>query len=49
MVFTLICTLLAFGWIRESPPRLFRAVLAASRQQAVAPSEGQPTGDTHPA
>jgi len=44
MVFTLLCTLLAFGWIRESPARLFRAVLAASRQQA-APAEGTPTGD----
>ena len=31
LVFTLINTLLAFTWIRESPARLFRAVLAASR------------------
>jgi len=31
LVFTLINTLLAFAWIRESPARLFRAVLAASR------------------
>ncbi len=31
LVFTLIDTLLAFVWIRESPARLFRAVLAASR------------------
>ena len=34
LVFTLIDTLLAFAWIRESPAHLFRAVLAASRQQA---------------
>lgn len=34
LVFTLINTLLAFAWIRESPARLFRAVLAASRQPA---------------
>jgi uncharacterized protein (TIRG00374 family) len=32
LVFTLIDTLLAFGWIRESPAHLFRAVLQASRQ-----------------
>jgi len=32
LVFTLIGTLLAFAWIRESPARLFRAVLVASRQ-----------------
>jgi uncharacterized protein (TIRG00374 family) len=32
LVFTLINTLLAFIWIRESPARLFRAVLAASRE-----------------
>jgi uncharacterized membrane protein YbhN (UPF0104 family) len=36
LVFTLICTLLAFGWIRESPAHLFRAVWAASRQQGEA-------------
>jgi uncharacterized protein (TIRG00374 family) len=27
LVYTLICTLLAFAWVRESPARLFRAVL----------------------
>jgi uncharacterized membrane protein YbhN (UPF0104 family) len=32
LAFTLITTLLAFGWIRESPGRLFREVLNASRQ-----------------
>lgn len=32
LVFTLIDTLLAFAWIRESPARLFRAVIVASRQ-----------------
>ncbi len=31
LVFTLIGTLLAFAWIRESPARLFRAVLTAAR------------------
>jgi uncharacterized protein (TIRG00374 family) len=31
LAFTLIGTLLAFGWIRESPARLFREVLGASR------------------
>jgi uncharacterized protein (TIRG00374 family) len=36
LVFTLINTLLAFAWIRESPAHLFRAVVVASRQ---------PTGD----
>lgn len=42
LVFTLIGTLLAFGWIRESPARLFRAVIAASRQ----PSDGLATAST---
>lgn len=32
LVFTLIYTLLAFAWIRESPARLFRQVFTASRQ-----------------
>jgi uncharacterized membrane protein YbhN (UPF0104 family) len=31
LVFTLVGTLLAFAWIRESPARLFRAVLVATR------------------
>lgn len=34
LVFTLIGTLTAFAWIRESPARLFRAVLVASRRSA---------------
>jgi uncharacterized protein (TIRG00374 family) len=33
LVFTLASTLLAFAWIRESPARLFRAVVAESRPQ----------------
>jgi uncharacterized protein (TIRG00374 family) len=47
LIFTLIGTLLAFGWIRESPARLFRAVFAASRRPtedlplSPAGSEGQ--------
>jgi len=32
LVFTLIGTLTAFAWIRESPAQLFRAVLVASRR-----------------
>jgi len=32
LVFTLLLTLLAFAWIRQSPARLFRAVLEASRR-----------------
>ena len=35
LTFTLIITLLAFAWIRESPARLFRDVLTASRQPPV--------------
>lgn len=40
LVFTLIGTLTAFAWIRESPARLFRAVVVASRRSAkeVAPA-----------
>jgi len=34
LIYTLVCTLLAFAWIRESPARLFRSVLSASRQPA---------------
>lgn len=46
-VFTLVGTLLAFGWIRESPARLFRAVIVASRRpnkQAAAPASGETGG-----
>ena len=32
LLFTLIGTLLAFVWIRESPAHLFRAVMDASRK-----------------
>jgi uncharacterized protein (TIRG00374 family) len=32
LAFTPIITLIAFAWIRESPARLFRAVIKASRQ-----------------
>jgi uncharacterized protein (TIRG00374 family) len=42
LVFTLIDTLLAFAWIRESPAQLFRAVLSASRRQEKKP---QPAGE----
>jgi uncharacterized protein (TIRG00374 family) len=34
LVFTLVGTLTAFAWIRESPAQLFRAVLVASRRPA---------------
>jgi uncharacterized protein (TIRG00374 family) len=37
LVFTLLNTLLAFAWIRESPAQLFRTVLVASRQPAAGP------------
>ncbi len=40
LIFTLVQTLLAFAWIRESPARLFRAVMVASRQ----PAEGREIG-----
>jgi uncharacterized membrane protein YbhN (UPF0104 family) len=43
LVFTLIDTLLAFAWIRESPARLFRAVLQASRQPEQRSPERSPT------
>jgi uncharacterized protein (TIRG00374 family) len=32
LAFTPICALIGFAWIRESPARLFRAVLSASRR-----------------
>jgi uncharacterized protein (TIRG00374 family) len=51
LVFTLIDALLAFVWIRESPARLFRAVIVASRQpseeSAPAPSP-EPEPDLSP-
>jgi hypothetical protein len=44
LVFTLIGTLLAFAWIRESPARLFRDVLSASRRPAQETAQnGSPT------
>ena len=43
LVFTVIDTLLAFVWVRESPARLFRSVLTASRAPGEGgDSEGQP-------
>jgi uncharacterized protein (TIRG00374 family) len=43
LVFTVIDMLLAFAWIRESPARLFRAVLSAPQEPAEeGNSEGQP-------
>jgi uncharacterized protein (TIRG00374 family) len=51
LIFTLVGTLLAFAWIRESPARLFRAVLSASRQPSAGgpampdPVVGNPAGD----
>jgi uncharacterized membrane protein YbhN (UPF0104 family) len=42
LIFTLLGTLLAFAWIRESPARLFRAVLVASRQPAEERAESVP-------
>jgi uncharacterized protein (TIRG00374 family) len=44
LIFTAIQTLLAFAWIHESPARLFRAVLSASRQPAEEdPQKGSPS------
>jgi uncharacterized protein (TIRG00374 family) len=43
LVFTLLGALLAFAWIRESPARLFRAVLVASRRPAGAPAADLPS------
>jgi uncharacterized protein (TIRG00374 family) len=40
LAFTVIDTLLAFAWIRESPARLFRAVLVASSQPQARPVAG---------
>ncbi len=39
LVFTVINTLLAFAWIRESPARLFREVLSASRKGEIETTE----------
>jgi uncharacterized protein (TIRG00374 family) len=46
LVFTLIGTLLAFAWIRESPAHLFRVVLSASREPARGGTE--PTAELGP-
>jgi uncharacterized protein (TIRG00374 family) len=43
LIFTLVDSLLAFAWIRESPARLFRAVLGASRQPAKETQMGSPS------
>jgi uncharacterized protein (TIRG00374 family) len=40
LVFTLLITLLAFVWIRESPAHLFRAVLSATKKPADSPTVG---------
>jgi uncharacterized protein (TIRG00374 family) len=43
LLFTVANTLMAFAWIRESPARLFRAVMSASRRSprgADAPTDG---------
>jgi uncharacterized protein (TIRG00374 family) len=48
LVFTLFSTLLAFGWIRESPGRLFREVLSASRQAPQRQRTPDPTSASEP-
>jgi uncharacterized protein (TIRG00374 family) len=48
LVFTLLGALLAFAWIRESPARLFRAVLDASRRRAVDPAAELPSTEVPP-
>jgi uncharacterized protein (TIRG00374 family) len=40
LVFSLMGTLLAFAWIRESPARLFRAVIVASRHRGTGLERG---------
>lgn len=40
LVFTLVCAVLGFIWVRQSPARLFRAVFSASGQPA--PAEAPP-------
>ena len=49
LVFTLINTLLAFAWIRESPAGLFRSVLQASRRPAKEPATPTPDSVDEPA
>jgi uncharacterized protein (TIRG00374 family) len=46
LVFTLLCALLAFAWIRESPAHLFRAVITASRQPDREPAAAYTPGDS---
>lgn len=46
LVFTLIGTLSAFAWIRESPARLFRAVLVASRRPSTEAPAPSASGET---
>ncbi|MFC2015930.1 YbhN family protein [Chloroflexota bacterium] len=46
LVFTLVDTLLAFGWIRESPGQLFRAVIVASRRPDRGPGADVQPGST---
>jgi uncharacterized protein (TIRG00374 family) len=48
LVFTLIGTLLAFAWIRESPAHLFRAVISASRDPAGPGTEPAAGGEPSP-
>lgn len=45
LIFTVLGALLAFAWIRESPARLFRAVLVASRRSAGEPAAELPPTD----
>ena len=48
LVFTLIGTLLAFGWIRESPAQLFRDVILASRRPDPEPVAEEQAGPEAP-
>jgi uncharacterized membrane protein YbhN (UPF0104 family) len=48
LVFTLIGTLLAFAWIRESPAHLFRAVVDASRRPSQPTRAEEEPGETEP-
>lgn len=48
LVFTVLYTLLAFAWIRESPARLFRQVFATSQEGEKSAGQGQPSQATSP-
>jgi uncharacterized protein (TIRG00374 family) len=48
LVFTVLYTLLAFAWIRESPAHLFRQVFAASQETGTGQGQGPDAQPTSP-